>query len=78
MNGWMWWSTEAEAIYRGAPRSKGAQTGLKIGQAGWPGPTGQACFSPVRPFSLPDASESIADLLPYACGPLTSSSPLFR
>jgi hypothetical protein len=31
----------------------------------------------VGPVSLPDASWSIVDLLPYACGPLTSSSPCF-
>jgi hypothetical protein len=29
------------------------------------------------PISLPDASQSIVDLLPYAWGPLTSSSPRF-
>jgi hypothetical protein len=37
MNGWMWLLTEAEAIYRGAPRSKGAanwaQNGL--GRSAW-------------------------------------------
>jgi hypothetical protein len=41
MNGWMWQSAEAEEIYRGARRSKGARTGLRTGQIGpgtfWPG-----------------------------------------
>jgi hypothetical protein len=51
-----------------------------LGRSGPHRPTGlgrpaQTHFSPV---SLPDASWSIADLLPPACGPLTSSSPRFR
>jgi hypothetical protein len=74
MNGWMWRPAEAEAINRRAPRSKGARTGLETGWADRPRPV-SARFGPV---SLPDASRSIVDLLPYACGPLTSSSPRFR
>jgi hypothetical protein len=58
MNGWMWRPSEAETIYRQAPRVRPIL----------------ARFGPV---SLPDASRSIVDLLPYACGPLTSSSPRF-
>jgi hypothetical protein len=73
MNGWMWRLAEAEAINRRAPRSKGARTGLRTGWAGRLGPAGPGLF---RPGSAP--SRSIVDLLPYACGPLTSSSPRFR
>jgi hypothetical protein len=64
MNGWMWRPAEAEAINRQAPRAKG---GCEPG-------SDRAGFGPV---SLPDASRSIVELLPYACGPLTSSSPRF-
>jgi hypothetical protein len=74
MNGWMWRPAEAEAINGWAPRSKGARTGPGTGQASRPRPV-SARFGPV---SLPDASRSIVDLLPYACGPLTSSSQWFR
>jgi hypothetical protein len=79
MNGWMWQPAEAEAINRQAPRSKeGANWARKCpGRPAWadrPRPF-LARFGPV---SLPDASQSIVDLLPYACGPLTSSSPRFR
>jgi hypothetical protein len=79
MNGWMWRLMEVEAIYRGAPRSKGVANRHKKGlgrpaRVDRPGP-----FStPFDPSSLPDASQSIVDLLPSACGPLTSSSPQFR
>jgi hypothetical protein len=79
MNGWMWRLAEAEAINRRAPRSKGCanraqnRTG-RPAWADWPRPV-SARF---RPVSLPDASRSIVDLLPYACGPMTSSSPRFR
>jgi hypothetical protein len=74
----MWWP--AEAINRRAPRSKrGANWARnRPGRPAWagqPGPTVSAGFGPV---SLPNASRSIVDLLPYACGPLTSSSPRFR
>jgi hypothetical protein len=62
MNGWMWQPAEAEAINRQAPKAKGGRE------------PGSARFGPV---SLPDASRSIVDLLPYACGPLMSSSPRF-
>jgi hypothetical protein len=79
MNGWMWRPTEVEAINRRAPRAKGGayrhENGL--GRPAWadrPGPF-SARFGP---GSLPDASWSIVDLIPYACGPLTSSSPWFR
>jgi hypothetical protein len=41
--------------------------------ADWPRPI----FARFGPVSLPNASRSIVDLLPYACGPLTSSSPQF-
>jgi hypothetical protein len=75
MNGWMWWPTEAEALNRGAPRSKGGhEPGSE--QAS---PTGPGPFQPVSALSgPPDASRSIVYLLPSACGPLTSSSPWFR
>jgi hypothetical protein len=65
MNGWMWRPAEAEAINRRAPRSKGARTGPGTGQAGRPRPVSAWLGS----VSLPDASRSIVDLLPYACGP---------
>jgi hypothetical protein len=79
MNGWMWRPTEAEVINKQAPRSKrGAKRARnRPGRLAWgnqPRPI-SARFGPV---SLPDASQSIVDLLPYACGPLTSSSPWFR
>jgi hypothetical protein len=45
----------------------------RLAWADWPRPI-LARFGPV---SLPDASRSIVDLLPYACGTLTSSSPRF-
>jgi hypothetical protein len=76
---WMWRPAEAEAIYRGAPRSKGVANRAR-NRPGWPAwayrprPV-SAWFGPV---SLPDASRSIVDLLPSACGPLMSSSPRFR
>jgi hypothetical protein len=70
MNGWMWRPVEAEAINRRAPRSKGGAIRARK-RLGRPA---QARFGPI---SLPDASRSIVDLLPYACGPLTSSSPRF-
>jgi hypothetical protein len=79
VNGWMWRPAEAEAINREAPRSKwGANRAQnRPGQLAWadrPRPV-SAWFGPV---SLLDASWSIVDLLPYACEPLTSSSPRFR
>jgi hypothetical protein len=79
MNGRMWWPAEAEAINRQAPRSKGGANRARNrpGRPAWadrPRPV-SAWFGPV---SLPDASQSIVDLLPYACGPLTSSSPRFK
>jgi hypothetical protein len=79
MNGWMWRLAEAEAINRQAPTSKGGTNRARnrSGRLAWddrPRPF-LAQFGPV---SLPDASRSIVDLLPYACGPLTSSSPRFR
>jgi hypothetical protein len=40
MNGWMWRPTEAEAINRRTPRSKGALIGPETGQADQLGPTG--------------------------------------
>jgi hypothetical protein len=71
MNGWMWRPAEAEAINRQAPRAKGG--------ANWarnrPGRSARLVSARFGPVSLPDASHSIVDLLPYACGPLTSSSP---
>jgi hypothetical protein len=78
MNGWMWRPTEAEAINRQAPRAKGGcEPGLdQAGPAGL-GRSAQEHFGPVWPVSLPDDSQSIIDLLPYACEPLTSSSPRF-
>jgi hypothetical protein len=79
MNGWMWRPAEAEAINRQAPRSKGDANRARNrpGRPAWadrPRPV-SVRFGPV---SLPDASRSIFDLLPYACRPLTSSSPRFR
>jgi hypothetical protein len=79
MNGWMWRPAEAEAINRQAPRSNGGANWSRNrpGRPAWadrPRPV-SAWFGPV---SLPNASRSIVDLLPYACGPLTSSSPRFR
>jgi hypothetical protein len=75
----MWRLVEAEAIKRQAPREKGGrELGPKrLGQpawADWPRPI-LARFGPV---SLHDASRSIVDLLPYACGPLTLPYPRFR
>jgi hypothetical protein len=64
MNGWMWRPTEVDAVNRQALSAKGGRE---------PG-SDQAQFGPV---SLPDASRSIVDLLPYACEPLTPSSPRF-
>jgi hypothetical protein len=79
MNGWMWRPTEAEAINRRAPRSKGGadRAQNRPGRSAWADRSRpvSAWFGPV---SLPDASRSIVDLFPYACGPLTSSSPWFR
>jgi hypothetical protein len=71
MNGLMWRSVETVATYRRAPWSKGVVNRHKkmLGQPAW------ARFGP---GSLPDASWSIVDLLPYVCGPLVSSSPQFR
>jgi hypothetical protein len=79
MNGWMWRPAKAEAINRRAPRSKeGANRAQnRPGRPAWvdrPRPV-SARFGPV---SLPDASRSIVDLLPYACGLLMLSSPRFR
>jgi hypothetical protein len=70
---------EAEAINRQTLRSKGGANRARNrpGRPAWadrPRPV-LAWFGPV---SLPDASRSVVDLLPYACGPLTSSSPWFR
>jgi hypothetical protein len=77
MIGWMWRPAEAEAINRRAPRSKGGRIGPGTGQVVWPGPIDPGPFRPGSLVSLPDASRSIVDLLPYECGPLTSSSPWF-
>jgi hypothetical protein len=79
MNGWMWRPAEVEAINRQAPRVKGGANRAqnRLGRLAWANrlrPV-SARFGPVL---LPDASRSIVDLLPYACGPLTSSSPRFR
>jgi hypothetical protein len=79
VDGWMWRSTEAEAIYRQTPRSKGVanRPWNRLGRLAWadqPRPV-SARFDPV---SLSDASRSIIDLVPSACGPLTSCSPRFR
>jgi hypothetical protein len=79
MNGWMWRPSEAEAINRRAPRPKGGANPAwnRPGRLAWanqPRPI-SAQFGPVL---LHDASRSIVDLLPYACGPLTSFSPRFR
>jgi hypothetical protein len=77
MNGWMWRPAEAEAINKQAPRAKGGREPSTDQDgpawADWTRPI-LARFDPV---SLPNASRSIVDLLPYACGPLTSSSPRF-
>jgi hypothetical protein len=78
MNGWMSRPAEAEVINRQAPRAKGGTNRARNrpGRPAWadrPRPV-SARFGPV---SLPDASQSIVDLLPYACGPLTLSSPRF-
>jgi hypothetical protein len=79
VDGWMWRPAAAEAIYRETPRSKGVAnwTRNRLGRPVWvdrPRPI-SARFGPV---SLPDASRSIVDLRPSACGPLTLSSPQFR
>jgi hypothetical protein len=70
MNGWMWPPVEAEVINRQATRAKGGvnRARNKPGRPAWadrPKPV-SARFGPI---SLPDASRSIVDLLPYACGP---------
>jgi hypothetical protein len=49
----------------------------RLGRPAWA--DGPGTFSSwFGPGSLPDAFWSILDFLPYACGPLTSSSPRFR
>jgi hypothetical protein len=75
----MWRPAEVEAINRQAPSAKGGMNRARNrpGRLTWadrPTPV-SARFGLV---SLPDASRLIVDLLPYACGPLTSSSPQFR
>jgi hypothetical protein len=76
MNGWIWRPAEAEAINRRALRAKGGrEPGPEQARPAGLGQPTQAHFGPV---SLPDASRSIVDLLPYACWPLTSSSQWFR
>jgi hypothetical protein len=79
MNGWMWRPAEVEAIYRGARRSKGVANRHEkgMGRSAWAIRSGPVSAG-FGPSSLPDASWSIVDLLPYACGTLTSSSPWFR
>jgi hypothetical protein len=67
VDGWMWRPTTAEAIYRQTPRSKGVvdRARNRLGRPVW--------ADRPRPVSLPDDSWPIVDLLPSACGPLTSS-----
>jgi hypothetical protein len=78
MNGWMWRPAEAEAINRQAPRSKGGANRARNT------PGRQAWANRPRPGSAPSRSRMLLgqlltySLLPYACGPLTSSSPQFR
>jgi hypothetical protein len=76
MNGWMWRPAEAEAINRRAPRAKGGRE--PSSEQARPAGLGRPTQAHVGPVSLPDASRSIVDLLPYTCGPLTLSSPRFR
>jgi hypothetical protein len=75
----MWWPTEAEAIYRETPRSKGVKNRARNrpGQPAW-ADRPRLVSAQFGPVLLPDASWSIVDLLPSACGPLMSSSPRFR
>jgi hypothetical protein len=75
----MWRPTKAEAIYRQTPRSKRVANRArnKPGQPAWAGRP-RPVLARFGPISLPDASRTIVDLLPFACGPLTSSSPRFR
>jgi hypothetical protein len=49
---------------------------IRLGRPAW-ADRPRPILSRFGPVSLPDASRSIVDLLPYACGPLTSSSPRF-
>jgi hypothetical protein len=79
MNGWMWRPAEAEAINRQAPRSKGGanQARNRPSRPAW-ADRPRLVLARFGPILLPDASLSIVDLLPYACGPLTLSSPRFR
>jgi hypothetical protein len=64
MNGWMWRPVEAEAINRQAPRAKGGRESGSD-QAG-PASRPRLILARFGPISLPDASRSIVDLLPYA------------
>jgi hypothetical protein len=79
MNGWMWRPAEVEAINRRAPRSKGGENRARNrpGRSAW-ADRPRLVSARFGPVSLPDSSRSIVDLLPYACGPLTSCSPRFR
>jgi hypothetical protein len=79
MNGWMWRPTEAEAIKRQAPREKeGHELSPKQARPAGLGRPAHPVSARFGSISLSNASQSIVDLLPYACGPLTSSSPWFR
>jgi hypothetical protein len=79
MNGWMWRPAEVAAINRQAPRAKGGANRAR-NRPGWPAwaDRPRPVLAQFGPVSLPEASRSIVDLLPYACGPLTLSSPQFR
>jgi hypothetical protein len=85
----LWWLDRCGGRWRQRQQieehigQRASRTGPETGQVGRPGPTGPG---PVRPRLAPkrffvncgDASLSIVDLLPYACGPLMLSSPRFR
>jgi hypothetical protein len=79
VDGWMWRPTEAETIYRQAPRAKGSANRARSGLAGQPRLAGPG---PFRPGSAPDCSPVASRVIPYlcalACEPLTSFHSRFR
>jgi hypothetical protein len=70
MNGWMWLPAEAEATYRGAPRSNGVANWARNrpGRPAW-ADRPRPILAQYDPVLLPDASRSIVDLLPSHVGP---------
>jgi hypothetical protein len=68
MDGWMWRPMEAEAIYRGAPRSKGSMNRARngLGQPAWARfrlGLPPRCFSRFLEF-MPNFLWALDDVLP--------------